>query len=327
MQINPHVSFIAEERLEAVANGLLERYEREIAPIVAPPVPVEKIADFLLDLRIEWLDMPDTDDEPVLAYLHPESKSIRFNERRLDYFEQYLGTYEYTLAHEIGHYLFHLTPVEMQSQPVKSDKFGPGQAFLCRYKPAGHDQREWQAEQFASYLLMPAHLLLPAIEAGGVNVHSWPDLYRLRDQFNVSITALRIRLEKLGYLYVAANGRLYPTKAAASDDCRRDHLRLVSQGNLYRDLGEAPQARAAYQQALDLAREIEDKRGEAFCAWELGRLYAETDPAQAATLMAICVAYEREIGHPEAEADAAQVAQLEAQSQRAQKRRGETRKE
>ncbi len=32
--------------------------------------------------------------------------------------------------------------------------------------------------------------------------------------------------------------------------------------------------------------------------WELGLLYEEADPARAVGLMSVCVAYERQIGHP-----------------------------
>lgn len=309
MRIKPRVPFISEVKLEQLANALLERYDREIAPISAPPIPVEEIADFLLELGLEWLDIPDTDDEPILAYLHPRSKTIRFNERRLPYFEGHPGTYQYTLAHEIGHYTLHLTPEGSPTADLDLEG-NPFQVQLRRHKPAPQDPREWQAERFASYLLLPAQFLLPALE--GLNLHRWPDLYRLRDQFNVSITALRIRLEKLGYLHLAANGRLYPSKAAATDDLRQDSRQWVSQGNFYRALGEVEHAREAYQRALTMAQEVGDRRSEAFCAWQLGLLYAETDPARAVALMSICLAYERETGHPEAEADAERVARLKA---------------
>ena len=305
MHIKPDAPFIPEVKLEQLANALLDRYDREIAPILALPVPVEEIADFLLELGLEWLDIPDSDDDPILAYLHPGSKTIRFNERRLPYFEQYPGAYPYTLAHEIGHYTLHLGQDETQpADPALA------QGYLCRHKPAPSDRREWQAERFASYLLMPARLLLPAIE--GANLYHWPDLYYLRDQFNVSITALRIRLETLGYLHLAANGRLYPSRAAAGNDLRQEKRLLISRGNFCRALGEIEPAREAYQQALAMARELGDRRSEAFCAWQLGLLYVETDPAQAAALMSVCVAYEREVGHPEAEADAEWVTRLKS---------------
>jgi hypothetical protein len=44
----------------------------------------------------------------------------------------------------------------------------------------------------------------------------------------------------------------------------------------------------------------------------LSLLYEESDPARAAELMSALVAYEREIGHPDAEADAERVARIQA---------------
>lgn len=299
MQINPDVPFIPDATLEELANELLERYGRDIEPIYKPPVPVEKIADFLLELNLEWRDIPDTEAEPILAYLDPGSKTIRLNERRLAFFEQYPGTYQYTLAHEIGHYQLHLL-----------GDTRPDQAYVCRFQGIPKDRREWQAERFASYLLMPESLLLPAIEE--IDLYRWPTLYRLRDQFQVSITALTIRLEELGYLYVTTNGRLYPSQTEAIDGQRQESQRLISQGQLYSTLAEVERAREAYQQALDIVRELGHRRDEAFLAWQLGLLYVDTDPARAAELMAICVAYERDSGHPQAEADAEHVARLKA---------------
>lgn len=300
MQINPHIPFIAEADLEELANDLLARYEREIEPLLRPPVPIEQIADFLLELNIEWLDMPDTEAEPVLAYLWPASQTIRLNERRLTYFAQYPGLYEYTLAHEIGHYQLHLLADEGQSDQI----------YLYRHKQISKDRREWQAERFASYLLLPEFLLLPALE--NVDIQHWPDLYALRDQFQVSITALRIRLEKMGYLHIAANGRPYSSKAAATSDLQQAIPRLAGRAKLYQTLGETAQAQATYQQALTIAQELGDRQNEAFLAWQLGLLYVETDLAQAIALLSQCVAYEQELGYKAAEADAAYVARLKA---------------
>jgi hypothetical protein len=71
------------------------------------------------------------------------------------------------------------------------------------------------------------------------------------------------------------------------------------------------------------AKLIETRPGEAgtICVFEsaagerfslLGLLYEESDPARAVEMMSVLVAYEREIGHPDAEADAERVAQIQA---------------
>jgi len=90
-------------------------------------------------------------------------------------------------------------------------------------------------------------------------------------------------------------------------DRRGEGNDLGNLGNAYKNLGEVRRAIGYYEQALVIAREIGDRRGEAFLCWNLGLLYEDSDPARAAELMQVCVEYEREIGHPDAEADAQRV--------------------
>jgi tetratricopeptide (TPR) repeat protein len=80
----------------------------------------------------------------------------------------------------------------------------------------------------------------------------------------------------------------------------------------YSDLGEPRRAIEYYQRALTIQREIGDQRAEALWSWNLGLLYEESDPARAVELMSILVAYEREIGRPDAAAHAERVAKIQA---------------
>ena len=70
---------------------------------------------------------------------------------------------------------------------------------------------EWQAHTFARFLLMPRSLLAPRL--ADLDLCHWPTLYRLRDLCGVTISALRVHLEKLGYLRLMADGRLSPGPA------------------------------------------------------------------------------------------------------------------
>ena len=60
------------------------------------------------------------------------------------------------------------------------------------------------------FLLMPSNPLMEAVK--DVDLLSWPVLYGLRDRFQVTITALKVRLERLGLLYVTEDGELYPSR-------------------------------------------------------------------------------------------------------------------
>jgi len=95
-------------------------------------------------------------------------------------------------------------------------------------------------------------------------------------------------------------------------DRRGEGNGLGNLGNAYRDLGQVERAIEYHWQGLAISREIGDRRGEGFHAWNLGLLYKENDPARAVELMSVRVAYEREIGHPDAEAHARRVAEIRA---------------
>jgi Zn-dependent peptidase ImmA (M78 family) len=61
---------------------------------------------------------------------------------------------------------------------------------------------------------MPRHLLRAAISDR--DICDWDSLRQLARRFKVSLTALRIRLEDLGWLYVDPDGQLHRSQAEAS---------------------------------------------------------------------------------------------------------------
>jgi len=65
---------------------------------------------------------------------------------------------------------------------------------------------------------MPYELLKPAIETLGQV--KWRGLYKLADEFDVTISAMRIRLERLGIGYVDASGILHSSRAEANGQIR-----------------------------------------------------------------------------------------------------------
>ncbi|MFN8466309.1 MAG: tetratricopeptide repeat protein [Caldilineaceae bacterium] len=96
-------------------------------------------------------------------------------------------------------------------------------------------------------------------------------------------------------------------------DRRGEGNALGSLGNAYYSLGETRRAIEYHEQYLVIAREIGDRHGEGIASWNLGLAYEkEDDLAQAIANMQVCVDYERELSHPDAEADAQRVDQLRA---------------
>ena len=96
-------------------------------------------------------------------------------------------------------------------------------------------------------------------------------------------------------------------------DRRGEGQDLGNLGIAYAALGETRKAIEFFEQHLAIARGTGDRGGEARASWNLGlALEKEGDLARAVAAMEICVAYERELGHPDAEKDAAEVEALRA---------------
>jgi tetratricopeptide (TPR) repeat protein len=96
-------------------------------------------------------------------------------------------------------------------------------------------------------------------------------------------------------------------------DRRGEGNALGNLGNTYYALGETRRAIEHYEQRLVIARGIGDRRGEGNTSWNLGEVYetlGELD--RAVELMQVCVDFERELGHPDAEKDAAYVEAIRA---------------
>jgi hypothetical protein len=207
LQIRRDVPYLSEDELEVRADGLLAGFEREDGPVDRLPVPVEAIVDFGLGLGIEWWPISDRAGSPILAYLDPARQLIRVNEAQRHLFDRYRGLYEYTLAHEAGHRILHVTAVAPPPSPLGegTDTLAGGVPQLCRARAPRDDRREVQAQIFAAYLLMPRRLVLR--EVAGRDLGRRQTLVDLGAAWHVSLTALTIRLGSLGLLRSSASGR------------------------------------------------------------------------------------------------------------------------
>ncbi|HKI35203.1 MAG TPA: tetratricopeptide repeat protein [Gemmataceae bacterium] len=94
-------------------------------------------------------------------------------------------------------------------------------------------------------------------------------------------------------------------------DRRGEGTALGNLGLAYAALGQPQRAIEFHEQQLVITREIGDRRGEAIACWNLGdELVRQDRLADAIPLMEICVRFEQEIGHPDADKDAARVEEL-----------------
>lgn len=172
-----------------------------------PPIPIERIAEHFLDLRLLWEPIPEPDGEVILAKLTPSKRRITFNENRTDFFDKTPFLYNTVLAHEIGHWELHAERGTLVQQPFLVGL----EDSVTRNKSNSWDEKN--AHRFMSCVLMPRRMLTKAIAVKPLN--NWRDLYQLRDTFKVTITALKIRLEKLNLIYIdSKTKRLYRNKEA-----------------------------------------------------------------------------------------------------------------
>ena len=200
--------FLTDSQLEGMAARLLIRYDSLHGAVSSLPVPVERILEDVLDLKILWDDILEPPSQFILAALDPSSKTVVFNESRRTVITDTPGLYHTVLAHEAGHWEAHVDHGRWAQRPLSN----LGRDYSCLYRSSGPGQgrREVQAHRFMGFLLMPSGLLIEAVK--GVDLLSWPSLYGLRDRFQVTISALKVRLERLGLLYVTEDGELYPSR-------------------------------------------------------------------------------------------------------------------
>ncbi len=200
--------FLSDAQLERLANRLLARYEERYGPIARPPVPVESILEDILDLSILWDTVPEEPGQSILAGLDPNNRTVVFNETRLALIEETPGLYNTVLAHEAGHWEAHVDTALLEQAPLP--QFDREFGCLYRQSGPGGNPRERQAHQFMGFLLMPSHLLQETIRE--IDLLNWPNLYALRDLFQVTITALTVRLARLNLLYISDDRKLYPSR-------------------------------------------------------------------------------------------------------------------
>jgi len=153
------VKFLRPERIESAALALIAGFARQCSVTVAPPIPVDEIAESHqgLDLRFEDLQA-ETGDHRTLGAIRVRAKQLAVD-LTLDptIYRKREGRFRFTVAHEVGHWELHRQFVVPGSQSTFLGGV-EGLDVICRSDASG-DRGEWQANQFAAYLLMPKELV------------------------------------------------------------------------------------------------------------------------------------------------------------------------
>ncbi len=180
---------------EQAAIALLRDFEARFHVADALPVPVERIAESLLDLLIEECDdvrsVPGAPTERgrLSGMIDPATQTIWLDRTEC---ARSRGRRRFTIAHECGHWVLHIAladhPVCCRPQDVSEHEVADVE------KVRQLRRREAEANAFARELLMPEPLVVEQSRATGCN------LAALAERFAVSVPAIRLRLLTLGLL-------------------------------------------------------------------------------------------------------------------------------
>lgn len=182
----------------------------DATPKYAPtwPLDASRVADFL-DLAVVWDRIPADDEGQIAARILPLKRLIEINEDIPRLVIDAEGFAASTIAHEIGHWVLHINSDEVDRFLKRRD---PGievsvQPFLCRSASTHKESNsiEWQAQYFASCLLMPRSILEK--KRVGRDLTNWHDLYVMKDELGVTISNLTNRLKNLGWIHITPGSR------------------------------------------------------------------------------------------------------------------------
>lgn len=226
------------QEIEEIAALRLAELERRLGRPLSPPIPIDLIAEQVLGLDFLWEAIDELPGEKVFGGLIAKKRLIVLNENRKRLFAEKPGLERSTKGHEMGHWdlfidtgsldhptLFNVDgdgPFAFRSSPagdvaiIKMLNEEPGGWELLRSIQSRADEPDEAraVNRYAAALSMPADLI--RAEALKIDRTQWPNLYRLAEKFEVTISAVTVRLQQLGLLHVDESGELYESRDAAS---------------------------------------------------------------------------------------------------------------
>jgi Zn-dependent peptidase ImmA (M78 family) len=194
--------WLKKEEIERMATKLRLQIQNKRQRRLKAKYMAETAADYL-DLGIVWESLPADDRGEIAAMIIPTQQEIIINDR-IPALKDGFG--QSTIAHEIGHWILH---INHQAIGEFKDRIDRGleietKPFLCR-SSISSDRQEWQAQYFASCLLMPICLLQEEIK--GRDLTNWKHLYAIADEFGVTISNLTNRLQDLNLIKLIPNSK------------------------------------------------------------------------------------------------------------------------
>lgn len=134
------------------ADDLLCGWKEFCGEEIAPPIPVEAIAEKYLGITIEYDDLGEILGIPdALGATWVKEKRMVVNSGLLEGVEGRIG---FTCGHEIGHWFLHRNYLVDRSAQTHGSLGRNEAAVICRISNT-KARGEWQADYFSACLLMP----------------------------------------------------------------------------------------------------------------------------------------------------------------------------
>jgi Zn-dependent peptidase ImmA (M78 family) len=181
--------------IEGKAIQIIEQMQQTSNYFPKYPLDASRVAEFL-GLDVVWDHISADQKGTIAARILPLQRLIEINE---DLPQLRGGFGESTIAHEIGHWVLHINPEKVE-QCLRLQQKGVNiqvKPLLCR--SSEHlEGMEWQAQYFASCLLMPRAILKEKVNQKDLT--NWHYLYKIAEELGVTISNLIHRLKDLGWL-------------------------------------------------------------------------------------------------------------------------------
>ena len=219
------------EQISLQTSSTLADYGAMMGFPVKPPIPVEDIIERYLKLNLSFDDLTEKLGPGVLGATYVEASLICINERLFENKSE--GRLVFTCAHEVGHWILHRRFVNRAERCGREKN-----VIICRTGNA-KEPIEWQADYFASCLLMPENGVREGFERAfgreclelynekssfhanallfDPSIENWPFIAaavcEAGNFTNVSKQAMIIRLLELGLLVNLTGARIGWSKA------------------------------------------------------------------------------------------------------------------
>jgi hypothetical protein len=213
----------------------LTELELRLGTPLTPPIPIERFVEEVLELNLLWDRITELPGEQILAGLQAPEQLIILNETHCPLFEEKPGLLRGTIGHEAGHWDLYFGTEVLQHPSLFAADESPfvlrnasrgevevmkrliscpeGQELLRNIRARSDEPEEKRAvNRYAAAILMPQPLLRDY--ALNIDRTKWPNLYELAGAFEVTITALTVRLQQLGLLAIK-DGQLFTSPEEA----------------------------------------------------------------------------------------------------------------